>query len=176
VTLQKAREKRFRRDSEKGATLVEFAFVFPLLMLLLFGIIEFGRLITTFVTVSTASREGARYGTAIGVGPNGVPQYIDCTGITDAALAKAVIGGLNVNDITVVWDTGPGSPPTVIADCDNATATPAPTETIVQSGHRVSVTVDKQFTTFIPLISNFIGSLNLSSTDNRTIFKGILSG
>jgi Flp pilus assembly protein TadG len=152
--------------------LVEFAIVFPLLLLLLFGVIEFGRLLTTFVTVSTASREGARYGTAIGVGGNGVEQYIDCVGIVDAALAKAVIGGLVASDVEVVWDTGPGTG--VIADCDSTSAPPDPDTTIIESGHRVSVTVEKQFTSFIPLISNFIGSLNLESTDNRTIFKGIV--
>lgn len=163
------------RNSEIGATLVEFAVIFPLLLMLLFGVIEFGRLVTTIISVSTASREGARFGTAIGEATPGTPQYIDCAGIVNAARARVLIGQPTAAEVTVIWDKGPGTPP--IADCNLADATyPNPSTAIVLSGHRVSVTVQKQFNTGIPLISNFIGTMNLESTDNRTIFKGVLSG
>ena len=161
--------------SERGATLIEFAVIFPLLLMLLFGVIEFGRLVTTMISVSTASREGARFGTATGEATPGIPQYIDCAGIVGAARARVVIGKPAVSEVIVVWDKGPGTP--VIADCNSVDATyPNPTTAIVLSVHRVSVTVQKQFSTGIPLISNFIGTVNLESTDNRTIFKGVLSG
>jgi TadE-like protein len=166
--------KQLKKTSDLGATLVEFAVIFPLLLLLLFGVIEFGRLITTIISVSTASREGARFGTAIGETTPGTPQYIDCAGIVDAARSKVVIGRPTASEVIVVWDEGPGTTP--IADCDGATVLPAPNVLLIESGHRVSVTVQKQFGTGIPLISNFIGTLNLESTDNRTIFKGVLSG
>lgn len=45
---------------EKGAALVEFALVVTLLMLLVFGIIEFGRILHTQLVVTSAAREGAR--------------------------------------------------------------------------------------------------------------------
>ena len=167
--------KQLKKTSEVGATLVEFAVIMPLLLLLLFGVIEFGRLITTVITVSTASREAARFGTAVGATTPGIPQYIDCAGIVNAARARTVIGRPTAAEVTVIWDKGPGTP--TIADCNTADATfPNPTTAIVLSGHRVSVTVVKQFNTGIPIISNFIGTMNLSSTDNRTIFKGVLSG
>ena len=166
--------KQPKKTSEIGATLVEFAVIFPLLLLLLFGVIEFGRLITTVITVSTASREGARFGTAIGATTPGTPQYIDCAGIVTAAQARALIGRPTAAEVTIIWDKGPGTLP--IADCNAATALPNPTTALILSGDRVSVTVVKQFNTGIPLISNFIGTMNLSSTDNRTIFKGVLSG
>jgi TadE-like protein len=40
--------------------MVEFALVAPLLLLLLFGIVDFGRVIYTYVTISQAVNEGAR--------------------------------------------------------------------------------------------------------------------
>ena len=50
----------FRRNREKGASLVEFAVVLPLLLLLVFGIMEAGWLFSQQVEVRNASREGAR--------------------------------------------------------------------------------------------------------------------
>ncbi len=50
----------FIKKSEKGAALVEFAIVAPLLLLLVFGIIEFGRAYNAQNTLTHAAREGAR--------------------------------------------------------------------------------------------------------------------
>ena len=47
---------------EKGAALVEYALIAPLLFLLLFGIIEFSILVFSYNTIANAAREGARYG------------------------------------------------------------------------------------------------------------------
>jgi Flp pilus assembly protein TadG len=48
-----------RRD-DRGAALVEFAIVVTLLIVLIFGIIEFGLLIKDYLTLNQAAREGAR--------------------------------------------------------------------------------------------------------------------
>jgi Flp pilus assembly protein TadG len=45
---------------QKGVALVEFAIVLPLLLLLLFGFIEFGVLLYNKQVITNASREGAR--------------------------------------------------------------------------------------------------------------------
>ncbi|MBI5156782.1 MAG: pilus assembly protein [Acidimicrobiia bacterium] len=45
---------------EDGAALVEFAMVLTLLTMILFGIIEFGRVYNAEVTLTHASREGVR--------------------------------------------------------------------------------------------------------------------
>lgn len=47
----------------RGQELVEFALVVPLLMLIAFGVLDLGRLYHAAVTVTNATREGARYGT-----------------------------------------------------------------------------------------------------------------
>jgi Flp pilus assembly protein TadG len=46
---------------ERGQTLVEFAFVVLLFLVLVFGIIEFGRALWTWNTIVQATRAGARY-------------------------------------------------------------------------------------------------------------------
>jgi Flp pilus assembly protein TadG len=55
------RRRRFVRDSE-GAAVVEFALVMPILALIVFGIIDFGRAFYTVNNIISAVREGARYG------------------------------------------------------------------------------------------------------------------
>jgi Flp pilus assembly protein TadG len=55
---------RIRRSGprSRGQALVEFALVFPIFMLVLFGIIDVGRYVYVSNSLNEASREGARYG------------------------------------------------------------------------------------------------------------------
>ncbi len=48
------------RDSDAGQTLVETAMVLPILLLLLFALVDFGRGFYTWLLVTNAAREGAR--------------------------------------------------------------------------------------------------------------------
>jgi Flp pilus assembly protein TadG len=50
--------KRLR--DERGATAVEFAMILPLLLVLVLGIVEFGRAFQVSGTLSAAAREGVR--------------------------------------------------------------------------------------------------------------------
>jgi Flp pilus assembly pilin Flp len=55
------RARMLMRD-EEGAAVVEFALVMPILALIIFGIIDFGRAFYTVNNIISAVREGARYG------------------------------------------------------------------------------------------------------------------
>jgi Flp pilus assembly protein TadG len=50
-------------DSQHGAAALEFAIVLPILMVLVFGMIEFGVMFYDKAIITNASREGARAGT-----------------------------------------------------------------------------------------------------------------
>lgn len=54
--------RRIRGRAESGQSLVEFAMVLPLLLMVLFAIIDFGRVYQGHVTLTNAVREGARLG------------------------------------------------------------------------------------------------------------------
>ena len=51
-----------KRHVDHGGAMVEFAIVLPLLLILVFGIIEFGILLYNKAVLTNASREGARRG------------------------------------------------------------------------------------------------------------------
>ncbi len=48
------------RDSDTGQSLVEFSLVLPIFLVLLFGLVDFGRGFYTWLVVTNAAREGAR--------------------------------------------------------------------------------------------------------------------
>ena len=52
--------RRTTWGSDRGAAAVEFALVFPILILVLIGIIEYGSVFNTQLMLTSAAREGAR--------------------------------------------------------------------------------------------------------------------
>jgi Flp pilus assembly protein TadG len=48
-------------QEERGTTLVEFAMVVPVLILVLVATLDFARALNAYVTIANASRDGARY-------------------------------------------------------------------------------------------------------------------
>jgi len=54
------RARRLRRSSRTGTTIVEAAFVLPLLLLVVLGIIEYGWLFFNVQQITNAARQGAR--------------------------------------------------------------------------------------------------------------------
>ncbi len=55
-------QRGFQKQRDKGQTLVEFALLLPLLLLLLVGIAEFAIVVLSYNTLADAARQGARYG------------------------------------------------------------------------------------------------------------------
>lgn len=56
-----------RRPSDRGAAAVEFALLLPVVLLIIFAIIDFGRMLNAQIVVSQAAREGARAAALIDV-------------------------------------------------------------------------------------------------------------
>lgn len=55
-------QRPFSKSKEQGSTLVEFAVIFPLIIMLVMGIAEFSLAFKDWLTINHASREGARAG------------------------------------------------------------------------------------------------------------------
>lgn len=170
---QVVRRRSYREvaePGERGATAVEFALVSPLLLTLLFGVFEFGRAYAAQTAVTTASREAARFGSALGNSVNGIPQFTDCAAIRDAARDRIVMAQLADADIQVSYDTGPST--AIFADCDSSTPEPDPT-TSMTDGTRVIVDVTYVHTGVVPLLPASMQSVTITSRDTRSIFTGV---
>ena len=58
-----------RPADDRGAAAAEMALIMPILLLLVFGIIDFGRMLNAQITLTQAAREGAR-SQALGIAPD----------------------------------------------------------------------------------------------------------
>lgn len=85
VTLR-ALIRRFH-EREAGGAMVELAVVLPLLLVIAIGVMDYGRVFATSVTVANAARAGAEYGTA------NLGNYLDQTAIQNFAKLDAAEAG-----------------------------------------------------------------------------------
>ena len=99
-----------RKLNERGVAAAEFALLLPVLLMILFGIIEFGMIMYSRELITNASREGARAGIVQGPPKRTEGEiiaiattYLTGTGINTANVTFTVTGeGLtNPNTLTV---------------------------------------------------------------------------
>jgi len=85
-----------RIENERGQTMVEFAIVVPLLLVIVFGIFQFGVLYNDYVALTDATRVGARKAAVSRHEANPEAE-------AEAALRDAAVG-LTQDDLEVVVD------------------------------------------------------------------------
>jgi Flp pilus assembly protein TadG len=78
----------------KGQSLIEFALLLPLLVLIIFGVLDLGRAFFSFIAITNAAREGARAYTMY-------PAATGYTMVEDIVKKEAGNQGLDPTKITV---------------------------------------------------------------------------
>lgn len=134
-----------RRPRTRGQALVEFAIILPVFILVLSGILDFGFMLYSRMTVISAAREGAR------AGATADPTTVDS--VARGAVSNAATG-LVAASITVTISCIDQAPP---ATCTWLGATPTGA-----AGDAVKVTVTYPYKSFFPLL--FGSTFNLGST------------
>ncbi len=129
--------------------MVEFALILPLLLLVVVGIFEFGRVMFIYSNLFNAAREGVRYG---------VTNPKDYVGIETHASDKVSL--VNTADatfiLTVAYDTGPGT--ATFTDYD-----------AVVAGNRVLVSIQYDLIPMTPLLLPIVSQFPLNTQAARTI-------
>jgi len=151
--------KRFGR---RGQAIVEFAIALPVLLMLLVGIMEVGRMVLMYTLVVNASRDAVRFASASGRDENGYLKYSDCLGIKTAAQQSAYI--VSLASITITYDTGPSG--SSLGTCDLTTAGEDP-DISVDSGNRVTVEVTANYNPLVKLLP--ISSRTFKAKSSRTL-------
>lgn len=135
------------RRSDPGQALVEFALVLPILLVLLLGVFDFGRLIFMHTSLTNGAREGARLAAV-----NQDTSRIE-TRVEDQI--AMVVPTISLNFYVPPDD--PDDPPTEACD-----AVPA-------VGCLIVVEVEAEFTAITPIIGSIIGPLQVSATTTSTV-------
>jgi hypothetical protein len=152
-----------RRRREHGQSLVEFALVIPIIVLMIASFVEIGRAVFAYNTVANAARQGARVAIV-----NQLPDVTDCDesrpiedpyephwSIIGCAILAGKTLGLSAANVTVAYVT----PPSTTLSC-------SPT---LHVGCIASVTVTFQYDISTPFVSRFIGPITMTQTSEMPV-------
>lgn len=132
-----------RRRRYRGQALVEFALVFPVFVLILFGLIDLGRYVYVANAVNQGAREGARYGSV-------VDYATGCALGRDACVQQETVGRMaavpaSTVDVSCTRQTGLGN--VTIANADGC-----------RTADFLVVEVRTPFQMFTPVIAQIVGT------------------
>lgn len=161
--------------------MVEFALALPILLTLLYGLLETGRLLFIYGSTITAARQAVRYGSATDLAADGfTPLYADCDGIRAAAQKVGFINRFEDTDILITYDAGvynetsgghtigdpiPLVPPDI--ECGDYPAV----DTEAENGDRIIVTVSTEWEPIVPLLP--LKPFRITSTSERTLLVSV---
>jgi Flp pilus assembly protein TadG len=149
VSMQVSRARlrtKMRCARERGVTLVEQALILPVLLALMFGVIDMSRALYTYHYVSYIAREATRWASVRSTSANGGPA--DDTAVDD--FVKNVDGmGLDKSAITtdLAWISPPNLTPLCPGGLTNSNSNRKP-------GCVVQVKVDYNFKFVVPFMPN----------------------
>ena len=162
LSLTRAKRASARRTGGQG--LIEFALVLPILLLLLFGVIDFGWMLFNYVSLYNGLREGARFASVSGY--TSTAQYYQCDNIRKEIMTRALFSGIQPGNITITYDNGnPGA--AAVGTCPvGSTGSVA-----LNNGYRVVIDVSVNVKFITPFIQTFArGGMTINLRSARTVF------
>jgi Flp pilus assembly protein TadG len=148
-----------RGQSSAGAVLVETAIIISVLVLFVFGVIDFGRVYHLGNRLSGAAQVGAAYAQYH-------PTAVSCPGddITDHAMGS---------DADFVTDTGLVVTVAKVTSGGTSAITGCNTNAVtVSPGDRVRVTVTHHFQVYTPVVAAIVGSDMVISRTEEVVVQG----
>src|ERR1700737_1051844 len=157
------------KAKRRGQSVIELAVAAPLLTLMLFGIVDFGRAFFQYIAVVEAAREGARYAT---YGFSHLSNASSPAQDTIQGRIKLADGGLNIPNntghIQITYYDTTVSPAKLCAHFDYPTnsikweapyTAPSPgQQKCPKEGDAVVIKVTSDFVSITPLMANLLGN------------------
>jgi Flp pilus assembly protein TadG len=184
-------KNKSRMPKTKGQALVEFSLILPLLLLILLGIIDYGRILLIYANVSSSIRDAARNAELLGADANGIPTYASCDTIYANALNVLLLPLTNNNVHILYYETGDVTDEAILAaykidiekadtnpeladfDCDND-ATVAKVSDNLTTGDLMVVTVSAQIDFITPILSNMFPSITINFRAQRSVVTNLV--
>jgi len=167
IGRRSAAETQSRRSTSPGAargqSLVEFALVIPIILLLVVGFFEIGRAVFAYNTIANAARQAVRVA-AVNQVPNltGCDQTRPVDDLTDlrwslrgCAIAAAAPLGITTANVAVQYKPPPST---------NLTCAPA-----IRIGCIAAVTVTYDYAISTPFVSLLIGPIAMRQTSEMPV-------
>jgi Flp pilus assembly protein TadG len=151
------------RRGVRGQSLVEFALVIPIILLLVVGFFEIGRAVFAYNTIANAARQAVRVAAV-----NQVPDLTGCDqtrpvddpndphwSLRGCAIAAAAPLGITTANVAVQYEPPPAT---------NLTCSPT-----IHIGCIAAVTVTYDYTISTPFVSLLIGPISMSQTSEMPV-------
>ncbi|MFY9691726.1 MAG: TadE/TadG family type IV pilus assembly protein [Candidatus Acidiferrales bacterium] len=141
---------------QDGSTLIEFALTLTMFLLMLFGIVDFGRALYAYHFVSNAAREATRWAAVNGSNCGDSCDAPATPAAVQNFVAQITPAGIDSTKITTSahWIAEPNSPPICQSDAESP-------------GCTVEVEVSYAFNFLAPIVHQ--GAITLSSTSEMVI-------
>ena len=154
------------RRRARGQALVEFAFVFPFIVLLAFAFIDLGRAVFAYNTLTNAARQAARVAVVSQLDPVSGPWNCQANHPVEdvsnpswtfrgCAIAAGLTIGVDSTDVAISYTTPPGTSLECSPD--------------LNVGCIVTVTVTSAFSPITPVAGSLIGNIPMSATTEMPI-------
>jgi Flp pilus assembly protein TadG len=163
IGLAMFRARSASRRRSRGQSLVEFALIFPIIVLLVVAFVEVGRAVFAYNTIANAARQGVRVATV-----NQISDVTDCDetrpvedpyephwSLRGCAIAAASSLGITAANVSVAY----APPPSTTLTC-----TPK-----LHVGCIASVTVTYYYAVSTPFVNWIIGPFTMSQTSQMPI-------
>lgn len=136
--------------AERGQSMVEFALIVPVFVLILIGLLDVGRAVYASNAINNAARQAARLAIV-----DQTPQHI-------RARAAAAAVGVGITEASVVVDFRKVETPDDEGSCDAFVADGNPDATTVGFSRCLAVvTVPYTYQAATPLLGNLIGDIDM---------------
>ena len=163
--LPQTSRRRHEGHLDRGAAAVEMALVLPVLLFLLMGIIDFGRMFNAQIQLSQAAREGVRLA-SLNIGATLANQQSDANN-GNTAIATRVTSASAALPGTFSASSGVASCPAPTATSSSACITYCPIPSLVTPSSTATVVVTAKFTA-ITGVTNFFGFTTFPTTLSST--------
>src|SRR4051812_31434635 len=102
----------------RGQSMIEFALIVPLILALVFSIVELGIVVTSYVGLTNSAREAARAGTAYQYNPSTPPDQTPAVTVPDGERKQAMDNAwkatlpsfMDVGNMTASYNYDPATP------------------------------------------------------------------
>jgi len=151
MTKRLRRGGRPTREKSRGQTLVEFALILPVFLMLTLGVVDGARVFSAYIAITNAAREGALYASQ---GTN----YTKWCSTTSLVACPANSSGYQAADpdniaYRVQQETNGLTRSNITLSAPTCDTTPCSS-----SSTKVTVTVQYSMALFVPLVSTLMGS------------------
>lgn len=152
-------------DRDRGQGLVEFALVFPLVMLLILGGIDIARGVFAYNTLANAARHGARVAAVNQLDPATPGPCNESMPIEDTIAPRWSWRGCTVSTGSSAG-AAPGNVTVAYAAPPGVTISCSPT---LRVGCIATISVTATWQPITPVISQLIGPISLSATSEHVV-------